>query len=86
MKYLPEVRPKKVQGAYGCEAYDKPKTVEGHEGHGVVYLSVTTKLVTKGCKCGDIIQVNTGRCSAEVVWTKLGRRKCEGNYSILRGA
>lgn len=49
-------------------------------------MSVTTKLVTRGCRCGDTVQVNIGRCSADAAWTKLGRRKCEGHYSILRRA
>ncbi|KAH0633150.1 hypothetical protein KY284_035936 [Solanum tuberosum] len=33
----------------------------------------------EGCRCGDTVQVNTGRCSVGASWTKHGRRKCEGH-------
>ncbi|WMV30245.1 hypothetical protein MTR67_023630 [Solanum verrucosum] len=37
-------------------------------------------------RCGDTIQVNTGRCSIDEAWTKHGRRKFEGHDSVLRRA
>ncbi|KAH0636072.1 hypothetical protein KY290_036478 [Solanum tuberosum] len=33
----------------------------------------------EGCRCGDTVQVNTGRCSVGEAWTKHGRRKCKGH-------